>query len=152
VKRFIFLDSGPLGLLFQKAGVVPADACRAWAKDRMAAGARLYVPEIIHYEIRRELLRLSKLGAMNSLEKFVRAESDRFRAVTSADFELAAQLWAETRRLGLPTADAAALDIDVILAAQVRNSWIPSGDLVVATTNSKHLERFVPAERWSAVS
>ena len=60
MRQFIFLDSGPLGLLFQKAGIAPAEACRAWAKDRLAAGARLLVPEIVHYEIRRELLRFEQ--------------------------------------------------------------------------------------------
>jgi predicted nucleic acid-binding protein len=151
MKQSIFLDSAPLGLLFQKAGIVPAEACRAWAKERMSAGARLLVPEIIHYEIRRELLRLRKTNSLNALEKFVRAESDRFCVLTSRDLDLAAELWAESRRRGMPTADTRALDIDVILAAQVTNSGIPISDLVVATTNSKHLSQFIPAEEWSKI-
>lgn len=117
MKQFIILDSAPLGLLFQKAGIAPAEACRAWAKQRMAAGARLIVPEIIHYEIRRELLRLRKTNAIRALERYVRAEPDRFRLLTSHDLEVAAELWAESRRRGMPTADERALDIDVILAA-----------------------------------
>jgi predicted nucleic acid-binding protein len=151
MKQFIFLDSAPLGLLFQKAHIAPAEACRAWAKERMSAGARLLVPEIIHYEIRRELLRLGKTSALKSLEQFVHAEPDRFRSLTSRDLELAAEFWAESRRRGMPTADARALDIDVILAAQVRDAGLPLSDLVVATTNSKHLSQFVPAAEWSTV-
>ena len=149
MRQFIILDSGPLGLLFQKAGIAIAEACRAWAKERMAGGSRIIVPEIVHYEIRRELLRLSKTRAMTSIEKYVRAEPDRFRIVTSRDLELAAELWAESRRRGMPTADDRALDIDVILAAQVRDLGIPMSDLVVATSNSKHLSQFVPSEHWS---
>ena len=151
MKPFIFLDSAPWGLLFQKAHIAPAQACRAWAKARMAAGVRLLVPEIIHYEIRRELLRLGKTTALTSMEKFVHAETDRFRILTSRDLELAAELWADSRRRGMPTADMRALDIDVILAAQVRNSGIPLSDLVVATSNLKHLSQFVPAEEWSTL-
>lgn len=151
MKRFIFLDSAPLGLLFQKTGIAAADICRAWAKNCLANGARLIVPEIIHYEIRRELLRMQKANAVTALEKFVRAESDRFCTLTSSDLVRAAELWAESRRRGMPTADPSALDIDVILAAQVRNSGIPIGDLVVATTNMRHLSQFVPAEEWSTI-
>jgi predicted nucleic acid-binding protein len=149
MKQIIILDSAPLGLLFQKAGIAAAEACRAWAKERMAGGVRIIVPEIVHYEIRRELLRLGKTRALASLEKYARAEPDRFRIVTSRDLELAAELWAESRRRGMPTADDRALDIDVILAAQVRNLGIPMSDLVVATSNSKHLSQFVPSEHWS---
>jgi predicted nucleic acid-binding protein len=150
MRSYIVLDSAPLGLLFQRAGVAPADACRAWAKRRMGDGARLLVPEIIHYELRRELLRLGKTKALQSLEKFVRAEPDRFRMLNSQDLWRAAELWAEARRRGVPTADVQALDIDVILAAQVLNSGVPLADVVVATSNVKHLSQFVPAEEWSS--
>ncbi|HEY8750237.1 MAG TPA: hypothetical protein VIM11_19790 [Tepidisphaeraceae bacterium] len=146
--RFIFIDSGPLGLLFQRAGIAPAEACRRWAKERLAEGARLIVPEIVHYEIRRELLRLAKTNSLAALDRFVHAETDRFRVVTSKDFVTAAEMWAESRRDGIPTADARALDIDLILCAQVRNSGIPLTDMVVATSNTKHIARFVPATDW----
>src|ERR1700722_19237682 len=98
MKPSIFLDSGALGLLFQRAGIAPAEMCRTWAKERLIAGARLIVPEIVHYEIRRELLRLGKTNALLALERFVRADPDRFRAVTSGDLVLAAELWAASRR------------------------------------------------------
>jgi predicted nucleic acid-binding protein len=150
MKPYIVLDSAPLDLLFQKAGIAPADTCRAWARQRLIDGARLLVPEIIHYELRRELLRLSKTSALDAMERFVRAEPDRFMTLTSADYVLAAELWAEARRRGTPTADAPALDIDVILAAQVRNLAIPQTDLVVATTNVRHLSQFIPCELWAS--
>ncbi len=148
--RFIVLDSTPLGLLFQKSGIAQAESCRAWAKGRMASGVRLIVPEIIHYEIRRELLRLGMTESLNLLERFVRAEPDRFRVLTSTDLALAAELWAEARKRGMPTADMKALDIDVILAAQVRNIGMPLSEIVVATSNARHLVQFVPAEQWGS--
>ncbi len=40
--------------------------------------------------------------------------------LTTAAMLLAAEFWAQARQQGRPTADAAALDADVILAAQAR--------------------------------
>jgi hypothetical protein len=109
------------------------------------------VPEIVHYEIRRELLRLRKSKAVAALERFVLAEPDRLWRLTSDDLILAAELWAQSRQQGAPTADTHALDIDVILCAQVRNSGVASTQLVVATTNVKHLNTFVPAMQWNEI-
>lgn len=150
MKPYIVLDSAPLGLLFQRVGVAPADTCRAWAKRRMADGARLLVPEIIHYELRRELLRLGKTRALSMMGRFVSAEPDRFMRLNSHDLELAAELWADSRRRGMATADARALDIDVILAAQVKNLSVSTADVVVATSNVKHLSQFIPADEWAS--
>ena len=44
-----------------------------------------------------------------------------------------------------------ALDIDVILAAQVRNLRIPKPQIVVATSDSKHLSQFVASEQWDVL-
>ena len=64
----------------------------------------------------------------------------------------AANLWAEARNQGIPTADPHALDADVILAAQVLTSAIIEQHYVVATTNVVHLSRFMPAEHWREIS
>src|SRR4051812_38089821 len=56
----IVLDSGPLGLLTQRPGVAPADACRAWLAAHSSRGVGIVVPEIVDYELRRELLRAGK--------------------------------------------------------------------------------------------
>ncbi len=55
---------------------------------------------------------------------------------------LAAEYWAELRQQGLPTDASAALDADVILAAQAATvgGW-------VVTSNIKHLVRLVPVIR-----
>jgi hypothetical protein len=62
---------------------------------------------------------------------------------------LAAQLWADARRMGRPTAADAALDGDVILAAQARalgeEAALP---VTVVTTNVAHLSLFVRAALW----
>jgi hypothetical protein len=64
----------------------------------------------------------------------------------------AARMWAVARRAGRPTATEAALDADVILAAQALVA--SDGDetsVVVATTNAKHLKRYVPARSWRSI-
>ena len=68
-------------------------------------------------------------------------------ALTTATMLQAAAFWAELRQQGRPTADATALDGDVILAAQaalLRGAG-------VATTSVGHLARLVPADVWQHI-
>jgi predicted nucleic acid-binding protein len=148
--QFIVLDSGPLGLILQELGYHQADQCREWLKRHLAAGTRVIVPEIVDYEIRRELLRLNKSGAVAKLDAF-EAPPGRYLHLNTADLRVAAELWAQARQQGRPTADPHALDIDVILAAQALSVGVPPADFVVATTNVAHLARFVPAQHWSRI-
>jgi predicted nucleic acid-binding protein len=147
----IVLDSGPLGLLFQKAGVKAADRCRQWLRGHVAAGVRVIVPEIVDYELRRELLRIGQSAAVAALDAFNAAAPDRYLPVTTAALRLASDLWSRMRQQGIPTSDRHALDVDVILAAQVLASGLNPPDFVVATTNQVHLSRLVPAELWDSI-
>ena len=74
-----------------------------------------------------------------------------FLPLTSQALQLAAELWADVRRNGKPTADPHALDIDVILAAQILTAGFPSGDFVVANSNVSHVGLFVPAAPWQTL-
>ena len=85
------------------------------------------------------------------MERFLQADAHRLLRLTSKDLLLAAELWAQSRQRGTPTADIHALDIDVILCAQVLNCGVPLSDLVIATTNAKHLLQFAPAKEWSEI-
>jgi predicted nucleic acid-binding protein len=151
MKRAVFLDSTPLGLLCQRRGIPAADACRTWLAGLSATGVQILVPEIIAYELRRELLRLGKTSALARFDAFIANPHVQYLRITTNAMWLAAELWAGVRRKGSPTADPHALDIDVILAAQALTAGMPSTGLVVATGNVAHLSRFVPAELWNAV-
>jgi len=64
---------------------------------------------------------------------------------------LVAQLWAQARRRGRPTADPKALDADVILAAQPISVANEGHELIIATTNVGHLSQFVDARQWRLI-
>jgi len=149
--KFIVLDSTPLGLLFTKATHREGDQCRQWLKRHLAAGIRFIVPEIVDYELRRELLRIGNPRPLAQLDTFIAAERDRYIALTTRAMRLAAELWAQARRQGIPTADPHALDVDVILSAQVLAHGYDPADILVATSNVAHLSQFVPAEIWRII-
>ena len=114
----IVLDSGPLGLLTQRRGVRIAEECRAWLARHVVIGNRFLVPEMIDYELRRELLRAGKIHSVSRLNDSITALPDRYLPLSTTAMRLAAELWADVRNRGLPTTDPRDLDIDVILAAQ----------------------------------
>ncbi|MGE3855235.1 MAG: hypothetical protein AB7K09_26120 [Planctomycetota bacterium] len=71
--------------------------------------------------------------------------------MTTRTMRLAAVLWADMRAAGQPAAADAALDGDVVLAAQVRLLAAEGHDVVVATTNTRHLDRLVDARDWLTI-
>ncbi len=110
----LLLDSGPLGLITQPQRSHEVVAITDWLKDCLNAGARVLVPAIVYYEIKRELLRANKAIGIARLDAFVNAAPDRYVPLTDDALRFAAELWAQSRRAGRPTADAMALDIDII--------------------------------------
>jgi len=148
VSDVFFLDSGPLGLITHPQRSHEVVAITDWLKDCLRGGARVLVPAIVYYEIKRELLRANKTTGIARLEAFVNATSDRYIPLTDNALRLAAELWAESRREGRPNADATALDIDVLLAAQALSF---GGTPVVVTTNPRHISQFIPARLWTDI-
>jgi predicted nucleic acid-binding protein len=149
MSRLIVLDSGPLGLLSNPRRTPEVEACDRWLRDVLNSGARVAVPEIVDYEIRRELLRARKTNGLGRLDRLVAALL--YLPITTAAIRRAAELWAQMRQQGQPTADPHALDADVILAAQAQLATGPDDLLTVATTNVGHLGRLVPAQRWDEI-
>jgi predicted nucleic acid-binding protein len=113
----------------------------------VAQGHRVMVPEIADYEVRRELLRANKAAGIARLDALAR--SLEYLPLTTRAMHQAASFWAQARQQGRPTAVDAALDGDMILAAQAVTLNEPG--VVVATTNVRHLSRFVAADLWSNI-
>jgi hypothetical protein len=141
MSRIVLLDTGPLGLITHPKASNESDQCNQWMRDQLQNGVRVLVAGISDYELRREMVLndsatgIAKLDALRKTVGFV--------PITTAVMDQAAVFWAQARKLGKPTASDPALDGDMILSAHaflVRNQ---GHDVVVATTNIKHLNMFV---------
>jgi len=138
VANRIVLDSGPLGRISHPR---PNREVADWLERHLREGALVYVPEIADYEVRRELIRA---GLQEGVKRLDRLKSVLNYLPLNTEVMLkAAQLWAEARSRGLPSADPKALDADVILAAEA----LQIGGSV-ATENVGHFGLFVEAKDW----
>lgn len=146
----LLLDSNILACVVRPA--VPENRPVAAAVFRLLedGGLRPCVPEIVDYELRRKLLHLAyrrhqgKAWARESLallDKF--AATTAYVPLTTEAMRMAAEIWAEERASGRPTADETNLDVDVILAAQARQA----GGHVV-TLNERHFRNLVEIFDW----
>jgi predicted nucleic acid-binding protein len=149
MSKLILLDSGPLGLVSHPKASRAAESCRAWVRSQEAQGHLIVVSEIADYEVRRELLRARKLAGLARLD-LVNSQLS-YMSITTSVMRRAAELWAQARQMGKPTADDQSLDADVILAAQALLLIDGGDEVIVATTNPKHLSLFVPAMRWQDI-
>jgi len=117
-----------------------------WLAALVGAGVEVLIPEIADYEVRRELLRAGRKKGVKRLDEL--KVTLGFTPITSEVMLQAAEFWAEARRRGRPTASDESLDADVILAAQA--AMITDKSVVIASTNPKHLSRFiVDPENWT---
>ena len=140
----IVLDTGPVGIITNPNASVTNRECYQWMESLVQQGAQVWVPEIADYEVRRELLRANKARGIARLDLL--KNSIGYLPLTTPIMLKAAELWAQARRSGTPTADPKALDCDVILAAQ---ALAVQG--IVATENVGHLSRFVEARHWREI-
>lgn len=145
--QLIFLDSGILSLLAHPKGGERARAARAWARRLTEGDVRLFMAEVIDYEVRRELKRVGAAASLRALDD-LRATLD-FAPMTTPAFLLASTLWAEARRRGLATCDPKRIDGDVILAAQALTAAGPDREVAVASGNAKHFAQFLAVADWT---
>lgn len=148
----LVLDSGILGQLCHPhhAKNRPVAAWLAGLLRAQGDQVQIYLPEIADYELRRKLLHMiakrqattRSIGRLDAL-----ADDLVFLPLDTHVMRRAAELWAELRSRGMPTAGTKALDADVILAAQTESV---SGTVV--TDNTRHLGRVVDARRWTDIS
>src|SRR5690242_11990376 len=99
----LFLDTGILGLITTPRGNDTASACLRWLLDCLLKRSSIYVPEIADYELRRELLLQRKSKTLARLDELVPGVAHSVPITTEAMRE-AAQLWADLRHRGQPTA------------------------------------------------
>ncbi len=142
----VLLDAGPLGLASNPRQAPENDAINLWLENLLTSGIVVGLPEIADYEVRRELLRAKKVNGLARLNA-LKATLLYFPITTEAML-VAAELWAQARQRGRPAAGSASLDADMILAAQAHAAARGGDDVVVATTNVRHLDLFVDARVW----
>ncbi|MEG4305416.1 nucleic acid-binding protein [Microcoleus sp. D3_18a_C4] len=150
MSRIVLLDSGPLGIVTNPKATSPFyQEGKLWLQSLPQKGYIVMLPEIADYEVRRELIRAGKAAGIRRLDEL--KSQIPYRPLTSEVMLLAAQLWAQARMRGRPTAEANALDGDVILAAQAILEASEGNDVVIATTNVGHLSQFVDAREWRLI-
>ena len=150
MSKLILLDSGPLSILTNPAKTPETLAMTQWAIDCDLAGHEIIVPEIIDYELRRVFLLGKKAASIVQLDNL--KANFIYLPLTTPVMLKAAELWAETRQKGKPTAHEDNIDVDVILAAQALTLGAPQSRLIVATSNVRHIAPFVPADLWSNIT
>ncbi len=144
------LDTGPLGMVTNpKSSSAICQECKLWLDNLPLQGYEVMLPEIADYELRRELLRVGKVTGIRRLDQLKSAIT--YCPITTEVMLKAAELWAEARERGRPTADPKELDGDVILAAQAALVADEGNEVIIATTNVGHLSQFIDAREWRLI-
>lgn len=144
----ILLDASLIGLISNPRQSKEARDCQRWATRMTRRSVPILIPEIADYEIRRELIRGNKGVGLAHLDGL--AEQFEYLPLTTQAMRWAAQLWAEARQKGIPTASPSQLDGDAILGGQAAS--LRPIHAVVATANVRHLRRYVEAKDWTEIS
>lgn len=150
--RLVVLDTEVLGLACAAPGRPEADRCNTRLDALDLAGVLVFIPAIADYEVRRGLLLAGADDGIRRLDNLARGPA--FVPVTVEALRLAAELWAQLRRDGQPTASPHALDGDCIVAAQALLLCGHGDALTIATRNVRHFTRFpgVDARPWEEIA
>jgi predicted nucleic acid-binding protein len=150
MNQLILLDTGPLRMVTNPKANSDCQSCKQWLSRLEPQGDRVAFSEIVDYELRRELIRAGKIRGIQQLDQL--KMTIPYFPITTEVMLKAAELWAEARNQGYPTASPDALDGDVILAAQAMILRSQGYDTVIATTNVGHLSRFTIAKTWQEIA
>jgi len=137
----ILLDASPLSDISHPQASLEIVS---WFFRHLQQGNQMVVSELADYEVRRELIRAGKTRGIQRLDAFQRTLATC--PVTASVLRRAAEMWAETRNRGKPTAHPKSLDADMIIAAQAEQLGA-----VLATSNAKHFVDFVDAREWQDI-
>lgn len=146
MKEAVVLDATPLGILCHPHNPPMAQSCRTWLQLIHQAGRRVFLPEIVDYEVRREINLRKNQTSLQLLNQFV--QKLEYLPLTTVALHQAAELWAQCRLKGQPTASPHSLDADVILSAQAMQIQVP---FIIATSNVRHLSQFAPSALWNSI-
>ena len=152
----VFIDSGVIGKLCNPNPTEKTIAVNEWLFSLLAKGIFVVSSDICDYEVRRSLilesLRKPKIISIEGLDEIQNLVT--FLPLTNEVMKEAANLWAEARIQGMPTADDRSLDADLIICAQYKllKQEYPGRYIVIATTNVKHLSRFTEAKQWHEIN
>ena len=69
MEKVIMLDSSPVGLITNPKANSLAKDCQQWFYTLLQRKYKVILPEIVDYEIRRELLRANKLSGLRRLDQ-----------------------------------------------------------------------------------
>jgi predicted nucleic acid-binding protein len=127
----------------------PGPAIALWMRVIASTGARLAIPEIADYELRREPLRAGFSSRVAVLDEL--CGTLNYLPIITPIMRQAAVFWADLRQHGRPTAGPDALDGDVILAAHAHSLIAAGHSVIVATANVEHLARMIPVQQWDTI-
>jgi predicted nucleic acid-binding protein len=145
----ILIDTGIIGFITNPKATPEGDACNQWLRDKLKDDVRVLVPDICDYEHRRGLLRVDKINDLAKLDALKTMIG--FDQITSEIMLQAAEFWARARKMGYSTADDKALDGDMILCAHAELLSRRGHNVVIATTNVKHISLFTDARLWKDI-
>lgn len=147
--KAILVDSTPLGQITHPK-VKPE--IREWLEKINQQNINLLIPEIVDYELRRQLLLNNRFKSIARLDALIK---NRLVLINRETILKACELWAWIRQQGLPTADSNNIDGDVILSAQAILQKQFYQEVTIVTENVKHLSRFcvygIIVEKWSEI-
>jgi predicted nucleic acid-binding protein len=147
----VFIDSSILGQLCN-TNITPELAKLDGWFERVLIRSIVVSSSICDYEVRRGLLLAKKQGmsaaGLPLLDKLHQAID--FLPVDETILHLAADIWAVARSEGQPTAGDRNLDADIIICATWQDlaTRYPGQEVVIVTTNIRHLSRFANAVIW----
>lgn len=152
----VFIDTNILGLISnENTSFDEAQQCKKWFSVLLIRSVRVVTSDLCNYEEMRGLLSSSILKkevapGIKSLESLKADGFLEFLPVSTEALDLAAKLWARASTSGQTTRDEKDIDIDIIISAQYQllKDEFPGQQVIVATTNLKHLSIFCEAAHW----
>src|SRR5205809_446439 len=98
----VLLDAGPLGMISNPSDTPENVRSRNWLERLVYHGAKVAVPEICDYEVRRELIRAAKTEGLRRLDGLKMMLE--YAPISTAVMLRAAAYWAKARQMGRPSA------------------------------------------------